>query len=81
MKIHEWIGNPMSALGGEAIIEIEPGEVADIEKMIALVDSEDIPFFGARIDLENVEGAVGAFPGAKTMRGKKRWYRVYVSKD
>ena len=94
MKIHEWLNDSMSAINGIAVIELEPGETADAEQMLALVDSAP-GFFGYSIDLvstgeapkvhyrkgwKDVDSQFG-FPHMPTLQQRRRYYKVFVNRD
>jgi hypothetical protein len=51
MKLHAWIGDPLSNRNGIALIEVAPGEVADIETMLAIVDGDSVGHFGVNASL------------------------------
>jgi len=70
MKIVRWTGDPMSAVSGRAIIEVEPDEVADFDKMVQLVDGTT-PNFGASISVGPMN------PNQKGLRQ----FKVSVNRD
>ena len=49
MKIFKWLRN--SSLGGVAVIEVEPDEIADIGKMLILLDGDSVGHFGIKVEL------------------------------
>lgn len=95
MKIAFWLNNPMSAVNGIAVIEVEPGEIADIEKMLVLVDGDSVGHFGVSANLvsinnhpEIIKTKYGkdvreqfGYPNASTMQKSKRYYKVFVHRD
>ena len=94
MKIHEWLNDPMSAINGIAVVEVEPGEIADAEKMLVLVDQAP-GFFGYSINLlttddppkrkmvrglKDAEGQFG-FVHMPGLMQRRRYYKVFVHRD
>lgn len=58
MKIIEWITSPFSDRIGLAIIAVEPDEVADIEKMLVLIDGDSVGHYGLSAKLVGTENGV-----------------------
>lgn len=97
MKIYRWLHDPFSARVGLAIIEVEPGETADIEKMAAIIDGEKVGHFGisAKLLTEENPPKVEVWSKMGNKRGvesfghspistyptKRRFYEVHVSRD
>ena len=73
MKIVKWLTDSMSAIHGKAIIELEPGEVADFDEMVKLVDG-DVGNFGVSI----TTGMMGWYPKRKS---ETRQFTVSVNRD
>ncbi len=55
MNIVKWLAPSRSAVNGEALIMVEPNEVADIEKMLMLVDGNSVGHFGLKVELVGIE--------------------------
>jgi len=51
MNIIKWLAPSLSAVTGKALIEVESGEVADIERMLVLIDGDSVGHFGLRAEL------------------------------
>ena len=51
MKIVKFFGDPHSSREGHALIEIEPGEIPDIDEMVTALDGVIAGNFGIRITL------------------------------
>ena len=96
MKIHKWLSDSMSAVIGLAVVEVEPGEVADYDKMVSLVDTG--LNFGTSVDLMTLDEPPkyewsrqrGTYPkynmlainaSPDKMQDRRRFYRVHVSRD
>jgi len=94
MRVHKWLANPQSAIIGYAVVEVEPGENSDVEDMLALVDGQ-IGHFGISVKLigtdkcpEYQNGKNGlwthgqfGYDQASTLKTKRRFYEVMVSRD
>lgn len=91
MKIHRYDGPSNRASGVTAFVQVDPGEVADIEQMLILLDGDTVGHFGVSAHLFSVghepkktakswEGDFG-FDNASTIRSKTRYYKVHVSRD
>jgi hypothetical protein len=50
MKIVKWL-SPQSNRSGRALIRVEPGEDADIERMLILIDGDSAGHFGINAEL------------------------------
>jgi len=96
MRIYKWLSDSMSAVIGLAIVEVDAGEVADHDKMVALVD--DGLNFGATVTVMTVDTPPdvkwdrnrGFYPKydllairstPSEMINHKRYYKVHVSRD
>ncbi len=95
MKIVKWLSNPMSAIIGNALVEVEENEIADIEKMLKLIDGDSVGHFGISAKLvgsgkppEYKNGKSGlwtygqfGYDNASNLKVLKRYYEVRVSRD
>jgi len=97
MKIYRWLHDPMSERVGLAIIQVEPGEVADIERMAAIIDGDGTGHFGisAKLLTEETPPKIEVWSKLGNKRGvesfghspirsyqtKDRYYEVHVSRD
>lgn len=82
MKILKWEGNRHSAVNGIAHIEVEPGEIADIEEMLKMVDGDGTAHFGLSVKLIHEEDDIkGAYNCASLLKQHKRVYRCFVDRD
>ena len=50
MKIVKWLSS-QSTRSGRALIRVEPGEDADIERMLILIDGDSAGHFGIKAEL------------------------------
>jgi hypothetical protein len=92
VKVLRYDGPSNSAVGVTAIIEVLPGEAADIEQMLILLDGDTVGHFGLTAKLLTVghepdpkskswnEGDFG-FDNASTIKTKTRYYKAHVSRD
>lgn len=48
MKIIKWLSPRNSNINGHALIKVEPGETAEIEEMLKLVDGDSVGHFGVK---------------------------------
>lgn len=96
MKVEKWLSNSMSAIIGYAIVRLEPGEVADVEQMLSLIDGDSVGHFGVMARLQSVDeppkctrksnrpwyihGTFG-FDNASSLRQRVRFYEVMVNRD
>jgi len=97
VKIHKWLGNPNNAINGVAVIEVEPNEVADIDKMAILVDGSCSGHFGYSAKLLSIDNEPSleysqrimglyarqqfGFPDASTAFSHTRYYEMFVNRD
>ena len=81
MKIEKWLGDPMNAVNGIALVVVEENEIADIEEMVILVDGDSVGNFGYSVHLEKVENEIGGVPNASTVKKSRRYYKVFVHRD
>lgn len=94
MKIIRWLSDCMSAIRGEAIVEVDENEIADIENMLILIDGDSVGHFGIDISLIGTDkcpelkrgkyGYIGGqfgYVNASEMKKRKRFYRIYVHRD
>lgn len=51
MKIVKWLSPRNSNVNGHTLIEVEPGETAEIEEMLKLVDGDSVGHFGVKATL------------------------------
>lgn len=51
MRIVEWLAPSLSAVNGIALVEVDAGEIADIEQMLILVDGDSVGHFGLEAKL------------------------------
>ena len=51
MKLVKWLSPSHSNRSGSALIRVEAGEVADIEKVLILVDGDSAGHFGIKAEL------------------------------
>ena len=83
MHIREWISPPQSAVTGKAVVEVLPGELADLYKMIHLVDGSQTANFGVTIrclgysDKENL----GHIPSVWNLSKEGSLWEVTVNRD
>ena len=92
MKVLRYDGPSNRATGVFAIIQVDPGEPADIEQMLVLLDGDSVGHFGLTATLLTVghepkpnakswcEGDFG-FDNASTIRATVRYYKAHVSRD
>jgi hypothetical protein len=96
MKVYKWLSRYGSAVNAWAIIEVEPGEPADIEWMMQVLDgntgnygmratllSVDKPpemRWNARLKMNTPDTQFG-FPGGKTLQGHTRYYEAFLNRD
>jgi len=50
MKVVKWLA-PHSNKSGRALVRVEPGEDADIERMLVLIDGDSAGHFGVKAEL------------------------------
>ena len=97
MKIYRWLNDPFSERVGLAIIEVEPGETADIEKMATIIDGDSVGHFGisAKLLTEDTPPKIVTWSKLGNKKGeesfghgpistyptKSRFYEVHVSRD
>lgn len=96
MKIYKWLSDPMSAINGTAIVEVEPNEVADYDKMVSLVDTG--LNFGTSVQLMTLDeppkvtwtykygwtpkyNLLAIDASPDKMADRRRFYKVHVSRD
>ncbi len=97
MKLYKWLNDPFSARVGLAIIEVEPGETADIEAMARIIDGDTVGHFGisAKLLTEDNPPGIQTWGNLGNKRGvesfghdpirtyptRSRFYEVHVSRD
>lgn len=87
MKIHKWLNNPLSAVNGIAVVEVEAGEKPAIEDFLRIVDGDNVGHFGYSVTLmteeEPPKGDKGqfGFRSASQLEDIKRYYKVFVHRD
>lgn len=54
MKVVRWLNDPTSGKSVTGLVEVEPGEIADLEEMVKLVDG-DVGNFGFRMNIVATE--------------------------
>jgi hypothetical protein len=96
MKTTNWLSDPLSAVNGIAIVEVEPDEVADIDKMLALVDGDDVGHFGYSAEIMSIDEPPEiymtkhhgkeakqqfGFPNYSELLKHKRYYKFFVHRD
>ena len=83
MRVAAWLHEPLSAVNALAVVELEPGEVADVEAMLALLDGTSVGHFGVSAELVGQEGRFDLAGYVRTRRAVSRRQRVsaerYVS--
>ena len=55
MQIVKWLCPQFSAVTGKALVRVEPGEIAEVETMLALVDGDSVGHFGVVVWLAATE--------------------------
>lgn len=55
MEIYKWLNNPLSAIACNAVVLVKAGEVADIEKMVKLLDGDSVGTFGYSVKILSVD--------------------------
>ncbi len=96
MEIVKWLVDKSSAVVAEAVVKVDPGELADVEKMVDLLDGLGPGNFGWSVFILGVDkepsyseppgGKVYpsqqfGFPAAGEVKDKTRYYRVRVNRD
>ncbi len=82
MKLIKYLSSSTSRINGNALIRVDANEIADIEKMLILVDGDNVGNYGVKVELIKIgEKEQFGFPNASKIKQQTRYYKCFVRRD